>query len=82
MTISGDGWRLRLRPGAISLIADHLGITRPALQRRLGISESTFARIDRGDTDPSAKTVAAILATSELPFDELFVIEAEDEDSA
>lgn len=70
----GDGYRLRLRNGAISLATQHLGCSRSVLQRRMGVAESTLWRIERGDLEPGGKTVAGLLAVTGLDFDELFEV--------
>lgn len=73
--VSGDGFALHLRAGAITKVCAQLGgISRPALGRRLGLAESTVYRLDRGDVRPSADTVGALIVISGLDFGELFVV--------
>lgn len=75
MTCMGDErWEVRLRPDAISRVTKHLSCTRSALQRRMGVAEATLWRVERGDVLPSNTTIAALIATSGMAFDDLFEI--------
>lgn len=74
----GDGYTLRLRSEAISRATQHLGCSRSALQRRMGIAESTLWRVERGDLEPGSKTIAGLIAVTGLDFDDLFEIVEQD----
>lgn len=75
----GENFALRLRAGAIPLVTQRLGISRSDLQRAMGVAEATLYRVERGDVLASNKTIAALLAVSGMPLEELFELVAEDE---
>jgi hypothetical protein len=67
-----ERFQLRLRESVLRDVAVQLGISLPALARRIECGERTIYRLDAGDTQPSAATVAALLGVSGWQFDQLF----------
>lgn len=66
---------IRLRAGAYAEWAarEHLG-SEVAQAERIGVAQTTLNRILRGEVIPGEKFIAAILATSNAKFEELFEI--------
>lgn len=67
-------YQLRLQDCALRDVAFQLGISLPALARRIECGERTIYRLDAGDTHPSPDTIAALMAVSGWQFDRLFRI--------
>lgn len=71
----GDSVRtVRLKPNAISDVCRQLGVSRERLAQRLGVSPTTTYRLDRQDSGPSNKFIAALLDVSGREFSDLFEI--------
>lgn len=67
---------VRVCPGAISLLARALGVSRAGLARRSGVSESTLYRIDAGEP-PGNVTIAALLGLAHeaaLSYEEILLV--------
>jgi transcriptional regulator with XRE-family HTH domain len=70
---------IQLKKGAISERCQALGISRDELARRMQIATSTAFRVDRGDVTPSARFISAFMRVTGEPFEELFEVDADDE---
>lgn len=71
---TGAKYAVRLRPDALGRITRALDVSRARLARECGVAESTLWRAEAGDR-PGGQTIAALLAVSGLPFEDLFEIE-------
>ena len=74
--------RIKLRDNVIHTTKKSLGnISRDELARMMGVSTGTAYRVEKGTVDPSPAFIAALMVVSRKSFDDLFVIES-DEDVA
>ena len=69
--------QIEVRRGAIYEATKQLGnISRDELARRMGVSTATAFRVEKGDTLPSPKFIAALMSVTGKRFEELFEIKA------
>lgn len=66
---------IALRPGALSSCCADLGVSREALSRQMGVSPTTLYRLDRGDSEPSARVIGLLMRVTGRPFEHLFEVD-------
>lgn len=70
--------RITLRPSVLHAYCKAQDITRDELARRMNVASTTTFRVEKGDTDPSPKFIAALLHETGWKFEELFQIIQDD----
>lgn len=79
---TGGAVRIVAKPDAIADYLKATDISRDELARRMGIAKETAYRVDTGRTEPSPRFIAQLMNVTGLGFDELFVIEGNEQVSA